>query len=84
MSTSEPSTSAPVGADTLPSPVATLAATVLTPVRAAAFWTAVALPLVALPLVATGAVWDRPLAFCFLIALNAVAFLVGHGYDPDA
>lgn len=82
MSTSEPSTATRVG-DALPGPAAALAATVLAPVRAAAFWTAVALPLAYLPLLATGAVWDRPLAFCTLLALNAAAALVGHGYDPE-
>lgn len=83
MSTSEPSTS-PLGGDALPGPAAAVAATLLGPVRAAAFWSAVALPLVYLPLVASGTVWDRPLAFCTLLALNVVAFLAGHGYDPDA
>lgn len=83
MSTSEPSTP-PIGGDALPAPAAAAAATLLAPVRAAAFWSAVALPLVYLPLVATGAVWDRPLAFCALLALNAVAFVAGHGYDPES
>ena len=83
MSTSEPSTSSAVGGDALPGPAAAVAAVVLGPVRAAAFWSAVALPVAYLPLVATGIVWDRPLAFCALLTLNAVAFLVGHAHDPD-
>lgn len=83
MSTSEPSTSVPVGSDALPGSAATVAASVLGPVRAAAFWTAVALPVTYLPLVATGAVWDLPLVFCALLTLNVAAFLVGHDYDPE-
>lgn len=81
MSTSEPSTS-PLGGDALPGPAAAVAATLLGPVRAAAFWSAVMLPLIYLPLVATGLVWNRPLAFAALLVLNAVTFLVGHGHEP--
>jgi hypothetical protein len=84
MSTSEPSTSAPLGGGELPRSAASIAASILVPVRAAAFWSAVVLPLAYLPLVATGAVWEMPLTFCALLALNAVAFLVGHGHDPAA
>lgn len=83
MSTSEPSPSVPVNTDALPGSAAAVAASVLRPVRAVAFWAAVALPLVYLPLFVTGAVWDRPLAFGALLALNFVAFLVGHGHDPE-
>jgi len=83
MSTSEPSTSVPVTGDDLPSSVASVAASLLGPVRTAAFWSAVGLPLVYLPLVATGAVWNRPFVFCALLLLNAVAFLVGHGHEPS-
>lgn len=81
MSTSEPSTS--LGADTLPGPAASIASTMLAPVRATAFWSAVMLPLIYLPLVATGLVWNRPMAFGALLVLNAVAFLVGHGHEPQ-
>jgi hypothetical protein len=81
MSTSEPSTSAPLGGGELPS-AASVAASMLVPVRAAAFWSAVALPLAYLPLVATGVVWEMPLTFCALLALNAAAFLAGHGHEP--
>lgn len=82
MSTTEPSTSAPIGG-ALPGPAASVAALVVARVRAAAFWSAVALPVVYLPLVATGTVWEQPLAFCALLALNAVTFLVGHGHVPE-
>jgi len=83
MSTSEPSTLSRVRGSELPRSAISFAASMLGPVRAAAFWSAVALPLTYLPMVATGAVWDRPVVFCALLALNAVAFLVGHGHDPD-
>jgi hypothetical protein len=33
-------------------------------------------------LVATGVVWEMPLTFCALLALNAAAFLAGHGHEP--
>lgn len=79
MSTSKPSTSVPVGTDALPGS----AALALASVRASAFWAAVALPVAYLPLVATGAVWDLPVVFCALLMLNAVAFVAGHGYDPE-
>jgi|AntRauTorckE6833_2_1112554.scaffolds.fasta_scaffold42079_2 hypothetical protein len=81
MATSEPST-LPFGGDALPAPAAAVAATLLAPVRAVAFWSAVALPFVYLPLIATGAVWDRPLVFCAMLLLNGVAFLAGHSHDP--
>jgi hypothetical protein len=29
-------------------------------------------------------VWEMPLTFCALLALNAVAFLVGHGHEPES
>ncbi|WP_435119457.1 hypothetical protein [Halolamina sp. C58] len=82
MSTSEPSTPAQIAGDKLPRSALSAASSLLVPVRTAAFWSAVALPLVYLPLVATGAVWDQPLLFCALLALNAVAFLVGHDHEP--
>lgn len=82
MSTSEPSTPAVIR-DALPAPAATVAASLVSPFRATAFWSAVVLPFAYLPLVATGAAWDRPLAFGVLLLLNVVAFLAGHGYDPE-
>ncbi len=82
MSTSEPSTLSRVRGSELPRSAVAFAASMLGPVRAAAFWAAVGLPLTYLPMVATGAVWNRPIVFCALLALNAVAFLVGHDHDP--
>lgn len=82
MSTSEPSTPAQIAGDALPAPAATIAAQLVGPVRATAFWSAVALPLVYVSLLATGAAWEQPLLFCLLLALNGVAFLVGHDHEP--
>ncbi|NHX37076.1 MULTISPECIES: hypothetical protein [Halolamina] len=83
MSTSEPSTLSRVRGSELPRSAVSFAASMLGPVRAAAFWSAVALPLTYVPMVATGAMWDLPVVFSVLLALNAVAFLVGHGHDPE-
>lgn len=48
--------------------------------RASAFWTAALLPLSYLPLLVTGVVADRPLAFAALLLVNAVALLAGHDH----
>lgn len=82
MSTSEPSTPAVIR-DAVSGPASTVASSLVEPLRATAFWSAVVLPFAYLPLLATGAAWDRPLAFGVLLLLNAVAFLAGHGYDPE-
>jgi hypothetical protein len=56
------------------------AATAGTAVRAAAFWSAVALPFAVITLLAVGA----PLRWvAFLLLCNAVALLVGHGHRAD-
>lgn len=51
-------------------------------VRVAAFWTAVVLPFVYLPLLADGLEGDATL-FGGLLALNAVALLLGHEYRRE-
>lgn len=59
-------------------------ALLVAPLRAAAFWTAIALPVVYLPMVATGVVWEHPLALLALFALNFLAFVAGHDHNrPD-
>lgn len=54
---------------------------VVRPVKRLAFWTAVVLPFLQLPLLATG-LDSRPLtlAFVALVALNVSALLIGHPY----
>lgn len=57
---------------------------ILVPVRGLAFWTAVTLPFLYLPLLAYGL--ETPatrLAFLGLIACNAVALVVGHSYSTS-
>lgn len=57
---------------------------VVRPVEGAAFWAAVALPFLHLPLLATGL--ESPsitLAFLLLVGLNVFALLVGHRHGRD-
>ncbi len=54
---------------------------VLSPVRVLAFWTAVALPFLYLPLLGTGLdSAATTTAFLALLAANAVCLLVGHAH----
>ena len=66
--------------ETLPKPVAYLAV----PVRFVAFWIAVALPFLYLPLLVGGLRGSGPTVFAALLAANLVALVVGHGYRSDA
>jgi hypothetical protein len=55
---------------------------ILTPVRGMAFWTAITLPFLYLPLLAYGLGSSATrLAFVGLVACNAVALVVGHSYS---
>lgn len=50
-------------------------------IEAAAFWTAITLPFLYLPLLLTGlSTGDRMVAFLGLVSLNVVALVVGHRY----
>ena len=60
-------------------PLAYLAA----PVRFVAFWLAVALPFLSLPLLVGGLDGGEPAAFGALLVTNAVALVVGHGHRAD-
>jgi uncharacterized membrane protein len=54
------------------------------PVIAAAFWTAIVLPFVYLPLLATGLnTTEAQLLFVVLVALNVVMVIVGHSHRPE-
>jgi len=46
-----------------------------------AFWVATLLPFAYLPMLATGMVTTHRVGFAGLVCLNAVAFVVGHGYN---
>lgn len=50
------------------------------PIRFLAFWLAVALPFLYLPLLASGLRGEQVTVFGTLLALNAVALVVGHGH----
>lgn len=55
--------------------------TLIRPIEAIAFWTAIALPFLYLPLLIVGLESVAELAvFLGLVALNVVAFVVGHRY----
>jgi hypothetical protein len=57
---------------------------VMTPVRMASFWLAVALPFAHLSLLASGI--DSPAetqAFLLLLSLNLTALVIGHGHQSD-
>jgi hypothetical protein len=61
-----------------------LADAVLRPVKGAAFWAAVALPFLHIPLLATGLESTASLtAFGALVSLNVLALLVGHPYGAE-
>jgi hypothetical protein len=60
------------------------AAYLAVPVRFVAFWVAIALPFVSLPLLAGGLEGSEPIAFAALLVVNVVALVVGHGYRADA
>ncbi len=60
--------------DRLPTDVSQL----LTPARAIAFWTAIALPFGYLPLFALEMIELSPVTFFGLLGLNMIALIVGH------
>ncbi|MEF8843125.1 MAG: hypothetical protein V5A62_16120 [Haloarculaceae archaeon] len=80
MSTTNPSNRIDEETTTLRT-AARVGSTAIKPVRALAFWLAVALPFAYLPMLASG-FGSEPelLTFLALIAANAVALLVGHDY----
>lgn len=78
MSTTSPSLTEPL----TPS-LSTLGAYVRRPLEATAFWTAVVLPFLYLPLLAGGFTGNDPYAFAALLVVNLVALLGGHGYRRD-
>lgn len=58
--------------------------TLIRPVQAVAFWLAIALPLAYLPALAGGFETTSVRVFAALLAANAVALVVGHGYNREA
>lgn len=55
-----------------------------TPLEVVGFWTAVALPFLYVPLLATGiSTQGELLTFVGLVALNVAALIAGHGHKRD-
>lgn len=79
MSVPESTPLAGIDAEPLPA-LQTAAELAARPVRFLAFWVATLLPFTYLPMLATGIVTTHALAFAAVLCLNAVAFVVGHGY----
>ena len=52
-------------------------------VRAAAFWAAALLPLVALVTLFTGVAGQHPTALAALLAVNTACAVIGHGHSPN-
>jgi hypothetical protein len=53
------------------------------PIRAASFWSAVAIPFLLLGLVATGSAVQHVGLFVGLVVTNLVALRVGHAHNQD-
>ena len=79
MSVPESTPLAGIGAEPLPA-LQRVAELIALPVRFLAFWVATLLPFTYLPMLAIGVVTTHRVAFAALVCLNAVAFVVGHGY----
>lgn len=63
--------------------VASAARTLSGPFQFVGFWSAVALPMLYLPLLAGGFTGDEATTFAVLLAVHAVALVAGHGYRND-
>lgn len=70
--------------DRVRSTLGTARSHVVTPLRLLGFWSAIALPFLYVPLLATGL--ERPeelWVFLTLLAANVVAVGIGHSYSPN-
>jgi hypothetical protein len=61
----------------------TVVKTSLRGLKAASFWTAIVLPFAYLPLLMDGLTGGEALLFAGLVAVNALAFVTGHDYEPS-
>lgn len=62
--------------------VPALSESLLVPIRALAFWTAIVLPFLYIPLLLSGLqTSSTQVAFGALVACNMVALLIGHSYS---
>lgn len=81
MSNSSPTDRPPEYGDVLSSPVGPV---VRQPLARVAFWTAIALPFLYVPLLVAGlTTTTRQVAFLVLLALNALTLVVGHSHGTD-
>lgn len=71
-------------ADHARSTLGTARSQVVAPLRQLGFWSAIALPFLYVPLVATG-LQDQSevLVFLALLAANVLAVAIGHSYSPE-
>jgi hypothetical protein len=53
------------------------------PVQFVGFWTAILLPFVTFPMVATGVAGEHLVPFAALVVANLVALVLGRGYKAD-
>jgi hypothetical protein len=84
MSTDTPLNNDPLPGGMLPSLVAGFRTVFVRPVTTAAFWMAVVLPFVHLPLLVTGLeTTQTQTAFAALLALNVLAAVVGHHHGAE-
>ena len=61
-----------------------IADTIARPLEAISFWTAIALPFLYIPLLIYGLETSGQVAvFLGLVALNVIAFVLGHGYKRN-
>lgn len=77
------STMSPPTSNTLPEVRKQVSAVLARSVEAVAFWLAVALPFLYLPLMLNGFTGQEAIAFAALLAVNAVALVVGHDHRRD-
>jgi hypothetical protein len=61
----------------------TVLRTSLRGLKAASFWTAIVLPFAYLPLLIGGLTGGEALLFAGLVAVNALAFVASHDYEPS-
>jgi len=77
------STASPLPDDTFPTTASTLQHMVTTPIKATAFWTAIATPLAYPALLAGGLTGGEVSLLGLVFVLNVVALIVGRDYKTE-
>lgn len=83
MSEAAMSTMSPPESPTFPEVRTQVSRVLARSVEAVAFWLAIALPFLYFPLVLNGFTGQEAVAFAALLAVNAVALVVGHDHNRD-